>query len=200
MCRLERRPNTKDQRPRSSIFLSTVHSFRLDLSCKIHRVISGGPAVTLRRATPEDAIAVADIWHLGWEDGHLGFVPQELTEARTEDSFRTRAAGRVGDTTVAIVDGAVAGFVMVVDDEVEQVYVSALHRGTGVAAVLMREAERQVRANGHTKAWLAVLPSNGRARAFYERAGWVDEGPFDYAAATAGAPIAVLCRRYRKLL
>jgi len=40
---------------------------------------------------------------------------------------------------------------MVVDDEVEQVYVSALHRGTGVAAQLMGEAERQVRANGNQR-------------------------------------------------
>lgn len=82
---------------------------------------STGVTVTLRKASPEDAIDVADIWHLGWQDGHLGFVPQELVDARTEDSFRTRASQRVGETTVAIVDRAVAGFVMVVDDEVEQV-------------------------------------------------------------------------------
>ena len=57
---------------------------------------------------------------------------------------------------MAIVDGVVAGFVMVVDDEVEQVYVSAARRGAGVAGVLMAEADRKVRANGHSKAWLAV--------------------------------------------
>ena len=51
--------------------------------------------VTLRRALPEDAPTVAVIWHLGWRDGHLGFVSQELIEARHEDSFRTRAAKRV---------------------------------------------------------------------------------------------------------
>jgi GNAT superfamily N-acetyltransferase len=156
--------------------------------------------VTLRRATPEDADDVADIWHRGWQDGHFGFVPQELVEARTEDSFRVRASERVGDTTLATVDGAVAGFVMVVDDEVEQVYVSALHRGTGVAAQLMGEAERQVRANGYSKAWLAVVAGNARARAFYERTGWLDEGPFDYAAATEDGPIAVPCRRYTRFL
>ena len=156
--------------------------------------------MTLRRARPDDADEVADIWHLGWQDGHLGFVPQELIEARTEDSFRTRAADRVDDTTVATVGGVVAGFVMVVDDEVEQVYVSALHRGTGVAAVLMGEAERQVRANGHRKGWLSVVPGNARARAFYERTGWFDEGPFDYAAAAEDGSIAVPCLRYTKLL
>ena len=161
---------------------------------------STGPTVSLRRAGLPDAPAVAEIWWLGWQDGHLGFVPQALVDARTEESFRTRAAERVGDTTVAVVDGAVAGFVMVVGDEVEQVYVSSLHRGSGVAAALMDEAERQVRANGHGKAWLAVVAGNARARAFYERAGWSDEGPFDYAAAGEGGPIAVPCRRYTKLL
>ena len=156
--------------------------------------------MTLRRARARDAAEVAEIWWLGWQDGHLGFVPQELVDVRTEESFRVRAAERVGDTTVAVVDGAVAGFVMVVGDEVEQVYVSRLHRGMGVADALMGEAERQVRANGHEQTWLAVVAGNARARAFYERAGWNDEGPFDYAAAAEDGPIAVPCRRYPKLL
>jgi GNAT superfamily N-acetyltransferase len=126
--------------------------------------MSIGPHVALRTGNPEDASEIAEIWRLGWRDGHLGFVPQELVEARTEQSFRARAAERVGETTVAVVDGAIAGFVMVVDDEVEQVYVSAAHRGTGVARVLMSEAERQVPANGYSKGWLAVVAGNARAR------------------------------------
>ena len=162
------------------------------------------PTVTLRPARPQDADDVAEIWYLGWQDGHLGLVPEELVDIRTEASFRERAASRIADTTVASVDGAVGGFVMVVDDEVEQVYVSARHRGTGVAGLLMAEAERQVRANGHSKAWLAVVEGNARARSFYERSGWRDEGLFDYAAAIAAAgetgTIAVPCRRYTKVL
>jgi L-amino acid N-acyltransferase YncA len=81
--------------------------------------------VTLRHATADDAPKIAEIWHQGWRDGHLGFVPQQLVAARHEDSFRTRAAQRVSDTTVAEVDGEVAGFVMVVGNEIEQVYVAA---------------------------------------------------------------------------
>lgn len=154
--------------------------------------------IELRQARREDAPEIAEIWRLGWRDGHLGFVPDELVEARTDESFRTRAAARVGDTTVAVADGAVAGFVMVVDDEVEQVYVSRDHRGTGVAAALIAEAEAQVRANGHTEAWLAVVAGNARARAFYERSGWRDDGPFDYAAAGDDGPITVPCHRYAK--
>jgi ribosomal protein S18 acetylase RimI-like enzyme len=154
--------------------------------------------VDLRQGTPEDAAEIAAIWQSGWRDGHLDRVPQELAEARTEDSFRTRAAERADEMTVAVVDGALVGFVLVVDDEVEQVYVSSSHRGQGIADALMGEAERQVRANGHAKAWLAVAPDNARARAFYERAGWRDEGAFDYEAAAAGGPIVVPCRRYVK--
>jgi len=157
-------------------------------------------AVELRPARSEDAEAIADIWHRGWQDGHLGYVPQELVNVRTEESFSTRAAERIADTTVATVDGLVVGFVMVVDDEVEQVYVASTARGTGVANALMREAEGQVAGSGHPKAWLAVVAGNARARAFYERAGWVDEVGFDYEAFVEGGTIAVPCRRYTKLL
>lgn len=158
------------------------------------------PEVTLRPAQAADARAIAEIWSRGWRDGHLGFVPAELVAARTERSFRGRASERISDATVAIVDGAVVGFVMVADDEVEQVYVAAASRGTGVAGALIAEAERQVRANGHAKAWLAVVAGNARARAFYERSGWVDEGSFDYPAAAEDGTIAVPCRRYTKRL
>jgi ribosomal protein S18 acetylase RimI-like enzyme len=95
---------------------------------------------------------------------------------------------------VATVDGEVAGFVMVVGDEVEQVYVSARHRGSGIAGTLLDEAERRVAAGGHATAWLAVAPGNARARRFYERQGWVDEGRFDYRA----DGLAVPCHRYVK--
>ena len=125
-------------------------------------------------------------------------MPQDLVEARTDDSFQARAAERIGAMTVAVVEEEVAGFVLVAGDEVEQVYVSAAHRGTGIADALLREAERQVRANGHPEAWLAVVAGNARARAFYERAGWRDDGALEYAAAAESGPIAVPCRRYTK--
>jgi GNAT superfamily N-acetyltransferase len=155
----------------------------------------------LRPGEPGDAAAVAQIWRDGWHDGHADLVPASLVAVRTDESFRTRAAARVVDTTVAEVDGEVAGFVMVVHDEAEQVYVSSRHRGTGVAAALLAEAERQIREDGHPEAWLAVVAGNARARAFYEKQGWRDEGGFDYEAAVEdGSTVAVPCRRYVKAL
>jgi GNAT superfamily N-acetyltransferase len=152
----------------------------------------------IRRAEAGDAAAVAEIWYGGWQDGHLGHVPEALVAIRTEESFGVRAAQRVGDTTVAVRDGEVAGFVMVVGDEVEQVYVSRRHRGSGVAGDLLAAAERLVAAGGHPRAWLAVATGNARARRFYERCGWTDEGPFDYPATTESGPIPVPCHRYTK--
>ncbi|WP_216853630.1 GNAT family N-acetyltransferase [Phytoactinopolyspora halotolerans] len=155
-------------------------------------------ALLFRAATDDDAGAVARIWHEGWPDGHLGNVPDELAAVRTEESFYVRASERVGDTVVAVIDGAVAGFIMVVDDEVEQVYVARRHRGSGVASALLAEAERLVNVNGHDRAWLAVVAGNARARAFYERQGWSDGGPFDYQVPTAAGTITVPAHRYVK--
>jgi len=130
----------------------------------------------LRPARAGDVTAIATVWEHGWRDGHLGHVPGELVAVRTRKSFAERAAERLPATTVAEVDGAVAGFVTVAGDEVEQVFVAAAHRGTGVAAVLLAEAERRVSAGGHPVAWLAVVEGNARARRFYERNGFVMEG------------------------
>ncbi|HEY0636941.1 MAG TPA: GNAT family N-acetyltransferase [Pseudonocardiaceae bacterium] len=152
----------------------------------------------LRPGTAGDAPAVAVIWRDGWRDGHLGHVPDDLLRGRTPESFDRRAAERVADTTVATVEGAVAGFVMIAGDEVEQVYVAAAHRGTGVAAALLAAAERLVADGGHRRAWLAVVAGNGRARRFYERHGWADDGPFDNVVTTDIGVVRVPCRRYVK--
>ncbi|GAA4430679.1 GNAT family N-acetyltransferase [Actinokineospora soli] len=139
----------------------------------------------IRQATPADAESIATIWRTGWTDAHLGNVPDDLVAARTPETFTTRAADRAAGkdsatTLVAEVDGAIAGFVMVLDDEVEQVYVDARHRGRGIAAPLLSAAEAAIRDHGHPTAWLAVVPGNRPARHFYERQGWQDTGPYDH--------------------
>src|SRR5262245_6446392 len=111
----------------------------------------------LRPARAEDADAIAAIWLAGWRESPLDHVPADLVAARTPASSGTRAAQRIGDTTVAVVAGAVAGFVMVAGDEVEQVYVDGAHRGTTVASLLLDEGQRLIAAAGHRRAWLAVV-------------------------------------------
>lgn len=158
------------------------------------------PAVRLRPAGPDDAATVAEIWRAGWREAHVGNVPDELVAARTEESFCTRAIDFVPKTTVAMVGAELAGFVMVAGDEVEQLYVAARHRGAGVADALLRHAEASIKAAGHPIAWLAVVPDNSRARRFYERMGWIDEGRFEHLAPTDDGPIPVPAHRYVKRL
>ncbi|MEO5853167.1 MAG: GNAT family N-acetyltransferase, partial [Nocardioides sp.] len=152
----------------------------------------------LRPARFDDAPAVARIWYAGWQDAHLGNVSDELVEARPRSSFDDRALERVRDTAVAEVDGEVVGFVMVVGNEVDQVFLAEPHRGSGLAALLLAEAERLVLADGHPEAWLAVVPGNARARRFYERRGWHDDGSFSYRAPAGSGHVLVPCRRYVK--
>jgi GNAT superfamily N-acetyltransferase len=159
------------------------------------------PAPTLRPATGADAEAVAVLFHRGWHDVHPGRVPDGLTRRRTLDAFRDRVTRRIAETdetTVAEVDGTIAGFVMVSADEAEQVYVDRAFRGTDVAALLLTEAERQIAAGGHDVAFLVVVRRNDRAQAFYARQGWVDEGDVDYPVTALGEHFMSPCRKFTK--
>ena len=152
----------------------------------------------IRPAQSDDMATVADIWHRAWHVGHAGRVPDGLTAARTLEAFHARTPSRVADTTVAEVDGAVVGFTMVEGDEVEQVFVDPQSHGTGIAARLLAAAEQQVAAAGHDVAWLAVVVDNARARAFYEKHGWHDEGDLPYEVSAGGTTYVSPCRRYEK--
>jgi putative acetyltransferase len=149
-----------------------------------------------RRATADDVAAVARIWHIGWADGHVGNVPPELVQYRNATQFVSRARERLDTMWVVESRGQIIGFVVVKDDEVEQIYVDRAARGSGVAAMLLRKGEAEIRGAGHRHAWLAVVAGNQRARSFYSRLGWRDAGPFSYLAETEAGPLAVPSHRY----
>ncbi len=154
------------------------------------------PELRIRPATPDDADRIARIWWLGWHDGHTGLVPEELLAFRTQESFVPRVTAAIPRTRVAEVDGEVIGFTMQKGDEVEQVFVDAAHRGTGVAAQLLADAAREVMAAGHAVPWLGVVTGNARAHRFYEREGWTDTGEVEYPATTGpDSHVIVSCHR-----
>jgi hypothetical protein len=94
----------------------------------------------------------------------------------------------------------VVGFGVTHRDEIEQLYVDAAVRRSGIADALLDHGETVIRA-GFERAWLAVVAGNARARRFYARNGWSDSGAFDYPAfGPDGVPIAVPARRYEKRL
>jgi GNAT superfamily N-acetyltransferase len=155
---------------------------------------------TLRPAVAADRDVIGTIWHDGWREAHLGRVPDELLPYRERHHFLERIPAVLDSTTVAVTGPAVVGFVMVHDDEVEQLYVDPSARGTGAAAALLAHGEAVVGRRAD-RAWLAVVDGNARARRFYERSGWSDTGPFANPAwIPGGGTIAVPTRRYEKRL
>lgn len=153
----------------------------------------------LRAASLHDVDSIAALWHHGWIDGHVGHVPEALHAHRRWEDFVRRVPSRIPSTTVATLGPEIVGFVTLHDDEVEQLYVAASARGSGVAAVLLRHGEQLI-AQRYSTAWLAVAVGNARARRFYARQGWFDAAALDYPAETAAGPVVVPCRRYEKVV
>ncbi len=161
---------------------------------------SNGLDVVIGPATTADIPALVPIWHQGWHDAHSAHVPDELCAQRTPESFRARLEKNLGYTRVARVDGTVAGFHMLRADELFQFYVERDHRGRGVAAKLMADAELRLQEQGVSDAFLHVVPENRRAVAFYNRLGWVGDEIEPALLETLDQPYELACLVLRKNL
>jgi hypothetical protein len=132
--------------------------------------------VALRPAVAADVPAIARIWREGWADGHEGHVPDALAAERTPASFDRRTIERIGHTWVAERAGTVAGFVVVMDAEVEQIYVDRRWGGRGVAGRLLGHAEAVIGQGGRRTAHRyerevggSTLPTTSRPRSLVRR-------------------------------
>jgi GNAT superfamily N-acetyltransferase len=168
--------------------------------------------VLLRPATPQDAAAIAAVHVASWQVAYRGLLPDALLDGLDVDRRRTgwerllTGAPRHG-AVVAEDDGRITGFAHTVpardDDadegtgEVTSIYTVAEAWGSGTGRALMAAAIEQLRAAGFRSATLWVLDSNGRARRFYERAGWTVDGAVKDDD-LAGTPVREL--RYRRNL
>jgi GNAT superfamily N-acetyltransferase len=126
----------------------------------------------VRAAEQSEIDHLARTWYDGWRDAHAPIVPAELARRRTLESFKDRLQAALPSIRVVGPSGAPAGFHIVKDDELYQLYVSAQSRGTGVAAALIADAEARLAASGVGTAWLACAIGNERAARFYEKCGW----------------------------
>ena len=159
----------------------------------------------LRPLAIEDCDELGRVHMAVWRDAYAGIMPDDylagLSDERCADTWRA-VAGRSADAparTLVVVgeDGRLAGFGSAGpsrdDDaptewELYAVNLTATARGTGVADQLLDELL------GARDATLWVVEENARARAFYARRGFVDEGGRDEHPAT-GTPELRLVRR-----
>lgn len=154
----------------------------------------------IRLAQKSEIDFLARLWYDGWQDAHANILPKELARVRTLESFKERLTNLLPDTRVIGEVGNPLGLCIVKEDELYQLYVSAEARGTGVAAVLITDAEARIIVNGFRKAWLACAIGNERAATFYEKSGWYRTGNIINRLETSEGEFLLEVWRYEKSL
>jgi putative acetyltransferase len=137
--------------------------------------------VTIRTGRTDDLEALLDL--RGAVAGEGIWIRAELPLDRDGDRRKHRETIECEDGSrvmlVAEVDGSLVGSLTVltaVGIGGLGMNVASGHRGAGVGAALLREAIAWARATGVHKLELEHWPWNHRARALYERFGFVEEG------------------------
>lgn len=149
-------------------------------------------AIRIRRASPGDARAIANVHVATWRDAYRDLLPADFLDALSAD-VRERWWRSELDVTpaarrpwVADSGGEVVGFVSAGAGrdsdapagrgEVYAIYVLPDCWDRGVGRDLLAHAERDLHELGYSDATLWVLAGNDRARRFYEVAGWAPAG------------------------
>ena len=140
-------------------------------------------AVTVRRATVDDARGIAEVHVTAWREAYAGRMPAEFlasldVEPRAEGWARIVERGET-DVFVAERDGTVVGWATAGrgrdddaprDRELEGIYLLASAYGSGAGQRLLDAAI------GDAPAYLWVMDGNGRAESFYRRNGFTRDG------------------------
>lgn len=131
-----------------------------------------GSVMEIRNAVFSECEVLSHIWYRAWHEAHASILPAELVSDRTLAQFENRIRAALPTIRVAGPIGNPHGFCICKDSEVNQLFVTAEARGTGVAAALLQDAERRLWHAGIETGWLACAIGNERAARFYRKNGW----------------------------
>jgi GNAT superfamily N-acetyltransferase len=150
------------------------------------------PLALIRVATVRDAARIAEVHVRSWQAAYRGHMPPEyldgLDPADRLPRWQQRLSDPAGDR-VLVADGqdGVCGFSSFgptrdEDDdpgqvgEVRAIYLMPAVTGTGIGWLLMGASVELLSGAGYRAVTLWVLAANGRARRFYELAGFRPDG------------------------
>jgi GNAT superfamily N-acetyltransferase len=145
----------------------------------------------VRRATRDDAEAIAHIRVETWRAAYAGLIAQDVLDGldpKREAELRAlhwekhhadpRAVELIAEVEGEPAGWAAAGPAREVEraGEVFAIYALPTYWSSGVGHALMIECERFLRGAGFRRAYLWYLEGNERAASFYERHGWLEDG------------------------
>jgi GNAT superfamily N-acetyltransferase len=132
--------------------------------------------LTIRAATVADATAIGEVHVRSWQAAYAGLIPADFLARLSAESRAASWGRRIGDggpVLVAEEDGVIAGFAAYGDDRLYALYLLPEYWGQGIGRALHDRVVEEMSGAG---AVLWVLSTNERAKAFYVRQGWVDDG------------------------
>ena len=144
---------------------------------------------SVRRATPDDAQAIANVDVASWRAAYGGLMPHAYLEGLSTSEKASAWQASLGRedvrgkrTLVSEYEGHIDGYATVGRDPetgdgmLLLMYVAPERWGAGVGRSLMMASFEALRALGHRAAVLWVLEENTKAREFYEQVGWRTDG------------------------
>ncbi len=140
--------------------------------------------ITIRRAEPDDAEAIARVCAEGWRDTYADLYTAEQIESVIADYYTPeRVAAEIAAPqgwhgwTVAADGGTVVGaggggMIDAGSGEIFVLYLDPGRRGEGIGTLLLEAITEQQRADGAREQWVSVEPENMKGLPFYEARGF----------------------------
>jgi GNAT superfamily N-acetyltransferase len=130
----------------------------------------------IRRAHASDILEIAALYHAVWHETQAPFMPVAERTRRSMEFFKDRMAALLQTTLLEEQNGAVAAFSAWKGRLLGQIFVAVPHRGSSIASGLLTASEVEMAKEGTAEAELHCVVGNERARRFYERMGWLQQG------------------------
>jgi len=137
----------------------------------------------IRPAQPRDAVAVADVHALAWNNAYAGIIPHRALRAmigRRDHRWWQRAIRRGTSMLVIDMDGIIAGYVtfglnraraLPQDGEVYELYLRPEYQGIGLGSRLFSAARERLVGHGCSGMVVWALKDNHGALEFYQGKG-----------------------------
>lgn len=130
----------------------------------------------------DDRNKISSVYEQSWKTAYREIVPDDYLDSIPAGRWASKVDNPSWHTLVCLEDGQIIGTSSFCESrfdvfegygEIISIYLLPEYVGKGCGRQLMERALSELRKQGYTKAFLWVLEENHRARAFYEKIGFV---------------------------